>query len=50
MVIPGCETSSGRSRTDVLFTHILITFLGSFTSVSGVTVHEAGDGFWGSHA
>ena len=34
VVIPGCETS-GRSGTEVHFSHILRTFFGSFASVSG---------------
>ena len=33
-MIPGCETS-GRSGTEVHFSHILTTSLGSFASVSG---------------
>ena len=34
VVIPGCETS-GRSGTEVHFSYILITFWGSFATVSG---------------
>ena len=45
-MIPGCKIS-GRSGTEVHFSHILRTFLRSFASV---LVHAAGGGFRGSHA